>query len=98
MITVIVPVYNIKDYLPRCVRSITAQTYSRLEIMLGAEGAVPPVHQQLFHEFPVIQHSGLLGRGADVRQRIPLLIDLVPGHLGRGYPKFPNPPHPSAPS
>nr|WP_296473027.1 glycosyltransferase family 2 protein [uncultured Acetatifactor sp.] len=39
MITVIVPVYNIKDYLPRCVRSITAQTYSRLEIILVDDGS-----------------------------------------------------------
>ncbi len=39
LITVIVPVYNIKDYLPRCVRSITAQTYSRLEIILVDDGS-----------------------------------------------------------
>ena len=34
LITVIVPVYNILDYLPRCVYSITAQTYGNLEIIL----------------------------------------------------------------
>ncbi len=39
MISVIVPVYNIKEYLPRCVRSITAQTYGRLEILLVDDGS-----------------------------------------------------------
>lgn len=39
LITVIVPVYNIKDYLPRCVHSITAQTYRRLEIILVDDGS-----------------------------------------------------------
>ena len=39
LITVIIPVYNIKDYLPRCVRSITAQTYQHLEIILVDDGS-----------------------------------------------------------
>lgn len=39
LITVIVPVYNILEYLPRCVRSITAQTWQRLEILLVDDGS-----------------------------------------------------------
>lgn len=39
LITVIVPVYNIPDCLPRCVRSITAQTYHNLEIILVDDGS-----------------------------------------------------------
>lgn len=39
LITVIVPVYNIMDYLPRCVHSITAQTYRELEIILVDDGS-----------------------------------------------------------
>ena len=39
LITVIIPVYNIEDYLPRCVRSITAQTYQHLEIILVDDGS-----------------------------------------------------------
>ena len=39
LITVIVPVYNILECLPRCVRSITAQTYPRLEIILMDDGS-----------------------------------------------------------
>lgn len=39
LLTVIVPVYNILEYLPRCVRSITAQTYRNLEILLVDDGS-----------------------------------------------------------
>ncbi len=39
LITVIVPVYNILEYLPRCVHSVTAQTYTRLEIILVDDGS-----------------------------------------------------------
>lgn len=39
LISVIVPVYNIKEYLPRCVASIQAQTYPELEIILVDDGS-----------------------------------------------------------
>lgn len=39
LLSVIVPVYNIIEYLPRCVRSITAQTYENLEILLVDDGS-----------------------------------------------------------
>jgi glycosyltransferase involved in cell wall biosynthesis len=39
LITIIVPVYNIIEYLPRCVRSLTAQTYTNLEIILVDDGS-----------------------------------------------------------
>lgn len=39
LISVIVPVYNIMDCLPKCVRSICAQTYSNLEILLVDDGS-----------------------------------------------------------
>lgn len=39
MISVIVPVYNIKEYLPRCVASITGQSYEKLEILLVDDGS-----------------------------------------------------------
>lgn len=38
-ISVIIPVYNIKDYLKRCVDSITNQTYRNLEIILVDDGS-----------------------------------------------------------
>ena len=39
LISVIVPVYNVESYLPRCVDSILAQTYPSLEIILVDDGA-----------------------------------------------------------
>lgn len=39
LITVIVPVYNIMEYLPRCVDSICGQTYEKLEILLVDDGS-----------------------------------------------------------
>lgn len=39
LISVIVPVYNIMDWLPRCVQSLRRQTYQRLEILLVDDGS-----------------------------------------------------------
>ncbi len=39
LISVIVPVYNIEAYLPRCLECIKAQTYSNLEIILVDDGS-----------------------------------------------------------
>ena len=39
LISVIVPVYNIMEYLPRCVQSIMAQTYENIEILLIDDGS-----------------------------------------------------------
>lgn len=39
LISVIVPVYNIKDYIEKCIESLINQTYSNLEIMLVDDGS-----------------------------------------------------------
>ena len=39
LISVIVPVYNVQDYLARCLDSILNQTYQNLEIILVNDGS-----------------------------------------------------------
>lgn len=39
LISVIVPVYNVAEYLPECVDSIISQTYTNLEIILVDDGS-----------------------------------------------------------
>lgn len=39
LVTVIVPVYNVENYLKQCVNSITSQTYINLEIILVDDGS-----------------------------------------------------------
>ena len=38
-ISVVVPVYNVEQYLEKCVNSIINQTYKNLEIILVDDGA-----------------------------------------------------------
>ena len=38
-ISVIVPVYNVENYLEKCVESILKQTYTNLEILLVNDGS-----------------------------------------------------------
>ena len=39
LVSVIVAVYNIEEYLPRCIESIMHQTYRKLEIILVDDGS-----------------------------------------------------------
>lgn len=39
LISVIVPIYNVENYLDKCIESIINQTYSKLEIILVNDGS-----------------------------------------------------------
>lgn len=39
LLSVIVPVYNVEEYLPRCIDSLVNQTYKNLEILLVNDGS-----------------------------------------------------------
>ena len=39
LISVVIPVYNVEQYLPKCIESIMNQTYKNLEIILVNDGS-----------------------------------------------------------
>lgn len=39
LVSVVVPVYNVEQYVGRCIESLTAQTYSNIEIILVDDGS-----------------------------------------------------------
>ena len=40
LITVIIPVYQVENYIKRCIESVISQTYSNLEILLVDDGTL----------------------------------------------------------
>ena len=54
-ITVIVPVYNVENYLRKCLNSIMAQTYKNIEIVVVNDGSIEAegTHEQLMETCPL---------------------------------------------
>ncbi len=76
-ISLIVPCYNIRKYLPRCIESILAQTYKNLEIILISDGSTDGT-DEVIREYakkdsriiPIFKHnsgvSDTRNRGLDI--------------------------------
>lgn len=39
MVSIVVPIYNVKEYLPRCIESVLCQSYKKYEIILVDDGS-----------------------------------------------------------
>lgn len=80
LISVIIPVYNVEEYLPKCIESVISQSYKDLEILLindgsqDASGSICEKYQMMDNRIKVIhkKNSGL----SDVRN---LGIDISKG-------------------
>lgn len=87
-ISVIVPIYNIRSYLPACIESILNQTFQSLEILLIDDGSTDGCHEicesykRLDHRIKVIHkaNGGLVSaRKAGVRAATGEYIAFVDG-------------------
>lgn len=66
LISVIVPVYNGRDYLANCIESIEAQTYGNLELLLiddGSDDGTDEVCRRLAQAYPNIRVTILQDEG-----------------------------------
>lgn len=69
LISIIIPIYNVQDYLIRCLNSVVSQTYSNLEIILIDDGSIDE-SVRICQEFAQLDRRVILCR---------------PGHHGVSY-------------
>ena len=63
LISVVVPVYKVEQYLDRCVRSLLSQTYENVEILLVDDGS-PDNCPKLCDEYARAEGQAFLYRSA----------------------------------
>ena len=59
LISVIVPVYNVEEYLEECLNSILVQTYTNLEILIVNDGSTDN-SLEILQEFSLCAKYSLL--------------------------------------
>ena len=66
LISIVVPVYNVKDYLYVCINSLLNQTYKKLEIILVNDGS--PLEERTYpmHTGSKNTTSGISGKKTEV--------------------------------
>jgi glycosyltransferase involved in cell wall biosynthesis len=71
--SIIVPVYNVEDYLPQCLESILCQSFSNFELILINDGStdssleICQKYQQIFHQIKIINQEN--GGLSDARNK-----------------------------
>ena len=54
--SIIIPVYNVEDYLPKCLESVLVQSFQHLEIILVDDGS-PDHSGKICDEFSEKNHQ-----------------------------------------
>ena len=54
LVSVVIPVYNVEDYLDECLESVVSQTYKKLEIVVVNDGST---------DNSALKWQGMAGKG-----------------------------------
>ena len=72
LVSVIIPAYNIEDYIGRCLDSIISQTYKNLEIIVVNDGSTDSslavCEASCFHMIMICGSAGLFFSPADAAE------------------------------
>ena len=59
MVSVIIPVFNVSDYLEKCVLSVIKQTYKNIEIILVDDGSTDHTSEELIQAYDLRQVTSI---------------------------------------